>query len=155
MEVMEALQLAFLVLLTLLALQAWSNSTKIELIHALNALQDMAYTIATGYVALSILLAGFYIRISAIKAGFVRALSWLTYTKYSVQALGRIELLGRLWGPETCQSTQGTPIDLIYPWPIWELCNYCNCKSITLITVNVLMPFMHVQSTVLRSHLHL
>ena len=67
----------------------------------------MAYTIATGYVALSILLVGFYIRISAIKAGFVRGLSWLTYTKYSVQAMGRIELLGRVWGPETCQPVQG------------------------------------------------
>lgn len=70
-------------------------------------MQDMAYTLATGYVAASILLSGFYLRISAIKIGFIRALSWASYTKYAMQAMGRIELLGRVWSPSTCTLTTG------------------------------------------------
>lgn len=70
--------------------------------------QDMAYTLATGYVAASILLSGFYLRISAIKIGFIRALSWVSYTKYAMQAMGRIELLGRVWSPSTCSLNKGS-----------------------------------------------
>jgi ATP-binding cassette subfamily G (WHITE) protein 2 len=65
----------------------------------------MAYVLATGYVASSILLSGFYLRISAIKIGFIRALSWLSYTKYAMQAMGRIQLLGATWDPSTCTTT--------------------------------------------------
>ena len=72
-----------------------------------SCLQDMAYTLATGYVASSILLSGFYLRISAIKYAFCRGLSWLSYTKYAMQAMGRIELLGRVWSPDTCTFTKG------------------------------------------------
>ena len=67
----------------------------------------MAYTVATGYVATSILLSGFYLRISAIKYAVIRGLSWASYTKYAMQAMGRIELLGRMWGPDTCTQGQG------------------------------------------------
>ena len=68
-------------------------------------LQDMAYVLATGYVASSILLSGFYLRIKDIKIGFIRALSWLSYTKYAMQGVGRVELAGRTWDPSTCQQT--------------------------------------------------
>ena len=68
-------------------------------------MQDMAYVLATGYVASSILLSGFYIRIKAIKIGFIRALSWLSYTKYAMQGMGRIELHNRSWDPSTCSSS--------------------------------------------------
>ena len=68
-------------------------------------LQDMAYVLATGYVASSILLSGFYLRIKAIKIGFIRALSWLSYTKYAMFSMGRIELAGRTWDKSTCSNT--------------------------------------------------
>ncbi len=68
-------------------------------------LQDMAYVLATGYVASSILLSGFYLRIKDIKIGFIRALSWLSYTKYAMQAMGRIQLHGVTWDPSTCRSS--------------------------------------------------
>ena len=67
--------------------------------------QDMAYVLATGYVASSILLSGFYLRIKAIKIGFIRALSWLSYTKYAMQGMGRIELHNRTWDASTCNQT--------------------------------------------------
>ena len=61
--------------------------------------------LATGYVASSILLSGFYLRIKDIKIGFIRALSWLSYTKYAMQGVGRVELAGRTWDSSTCQQT--------------------------------------------------
>ena len=78
-------------------------------------MQDMAYTVATGYVATSILLSGFYLRISAIKYAVIRGLSWASYTKYAMQAMGRIELLGRMWGPDTCSQGQGTSPRVLLP----------------------------------------
>lgn len=65
----------------------------------------MAYVLATGYVAASILLSGFYLRIKEIKVGFIRGLSWLSYTRYAMQGAGKIELQGRVWDPSTCVST--------------------------------------------------
>ena len=41
--------------------------------------QDLAYILATGYVALSLLLAGFYLRTSEFK---LRPLVWLSYISY-------------------------------------------------------------------------
>ena len=43
--------------------------------------QDLAYVLATGYVAASILLSGFYLRISDMRLQLMRGLSWLSYTK--------------------------------------------------------------------------
>ena len=43
--------------------------------------QDLAYVLATGYVAASILLSGFYLRINDMKLGFMKGLSYLSYTK--------------------------------------------------------------------------
>ena len=43
--------------------------------------QDLAYVLATGYVAASILLSGFYLRIGDMRRAFMRGLSWLSYTK--------------------------------------------------------------------------
>lgn len=43
--------------------------------------QDLAYVLATGYVAASILLSGFYLRIDDMKLAFMRGLSYLSYTK--------------------------------------------------------------------------
>ena len=43
--------------------------------------QDLAYVLATGYVAASILLSGFYLRIGDMRLAFMRGLSWLSYTK--------------------------------------------------------------------------
>jgi len=43
--------------------------------------QDLAYVLATGYVAISILLSGFYLRIDDMKLALMRGLSYLSYTK--------------------------------------------------------------------------
>ena len=43
--------------------------------------QDLAYVLATGYVASSILLSGFYLSINDMKLGFMKGLSYLSYTK--------------------------------------------------------------------------
>ena len=55
-------------------------------------------------MASSILLSGFYIRIKDIKIGFVRGLSWLSYTKYAMQGASRIELQNQVWDPSTCTN---------------------------------------------------
>ena len=44
-----------------------------------DALQDIAYVLATGYVGLSILLSGFFVRPSQLK---VAPLLWLSYISY-------------------------------------------------------------------------
>ena len=44
--------------------------------------QDLAYVLATGYVAASILLSGFYLRVADMKLAVMRGLSYLSYTKY-------------------------------------------------------------------------
>ena len=43
--------------------------------------QDLAYVLATGYVAASILLSGFYLRVGDMKLAVMRSLSYLSYTK--------------------------------------------------------------------------
>ena len=66
---------------------------------------------ATGYVTASILLSGFYIRINQISIGFLRALSWATYTKYALFGVARLELSGVVWPNVQCSTqpeTQGT-----------------------------------------------
>ena len=66
---------------------------------------------ATGYVTASILLSGFYIRINQISIGFLRALSWATYTKYALFGVARLELSGLVWPNVQCSTqpeAQGT-----------------------------------------------
>ena len=67
--------------------------------------QDMAYVLSTGYVALCILLSGFFIRIKDISIGFVKTLSWASYPKYAMIALARLELQGRKWPETDCQQS--------------------------------------------------
>ena len=43
--------------------------------------QDLAYVLATGYVASSILLSGFYLRVTDMALSLMRSLSYLSYTK--------------------------------------------------------------------------
>ena len=42
-----------------------------------------AFVLATSYVAMSILLSGFYIRVHDMAASVMRGLSWVSYTKYA------------------------------------------------------------------------
>ncbi len=67
----------------------------------------MAYVVSTGYVAMCILLSGFFIRIKDVSIGCVRALSWTSYPKYTLIALARLELLGREWSDKDCQRSTG------------------------------------------------
>ena len=47
------------------------------------ALLLQAFVVATAYVALSILLSGFYIRVADMAVSVMRGLSWISYTKYA------------------------------------------------------------------------
>ena len=77
--------------------------------------QDMAYVVSTGYVALCILLSGFFIRIKDVLIGFVRAISWASYPKYTLIALARLELLGREFSNKDCQqSTRNVGGELLF-----------------------------------------
>ncbi|EIE27766.1 hypothetical protein COCSUDRAFT_45983 [Coccomyxa subellipsoidea C-169] len=61
--------------------------------------QDLAYVLATGYVAASILLSGFYLRIDDMKLAVMRGLSYLSYTKYAMEAVSKLELSGIVYPP--------------------------------------------------------
>jgi hypothetical protein len=66
------------------------------------AVQDLAYVLATGYVAVSILLGGFYIRISEIKLAPLKWLSNLSYPLFTMQGLAHLELSGIRYRPAGC-----------------------------------------------------
>ncbi|BDA42962.1 ABC transporter G family member 22 [Coccomyxa sp. Obi] len=70
--------------------------------------QDLAYVLATGYVAASILLSGFYLRIDDMKLAVMRGLSYLSYTKYAMEAVSKLELSGILYPP--CPQTFGNAL---------------------------------------------
>ena len=61
-------------------------------------------------MATSILLSGFYIRIKDMKVSVMRGLSYLSYTKYAMQGVSRLELAGRLFDSSSCPSTAGTQL---------------------------------------------
>jgi hypothetical protein len=56
--------------------------------------QDLAYVLATGYVAASILLSGFYLRVADMRLAVMRGLSWLSYTKCARSPLSASPVLG-------------------------------------------------------------
>lgn len=59
--------------------------------------QDLAYVLATGYVASSILLSGFYLRTRDMQLRVMRVLSHLSYTKYAMEGVAQVELRGQKW----------------------------------------------------------
>ena len=66
--------------------------------------QDLAYVLATGYVAASILVSGFFIQIAQLKVAPMRWISYLSYPRYAVQGIAQIELSGVIFYPpgESC-----------------------------------------------------
>ena len=50
-------------------------------------LQDIAYVLATGYVGLSILLSGFFVRPSQLKVAPLLWLSYISYPRWANQSL--------------------------------------------------------------------
>ena len=74
--------------------------------------------LATGYVASSILMSGFYIRIQDMKVSVMRGLSYLSYTKYAMQGVARLELLGRSFDNPGCQAARAFP-SLAVPCHLW------------------------------------
>lgn len=66
--------------------------------------QDLAYVLATSYVATSILVSGFYIRIRDMRVSIMRGLSYLSYTKYAMQGVSRLELSGRRFDDTNCPA---------------------------------------------------
>lgn len=63
--------------------------------------QDVAYVLAIAYVSLSILLGGFYIRISEVPFKVLRYMSYLSYPRFALQGLAINEL--------TPDNYQGVP----------------------------------------------
>ena len=53
--------------------------------------------LATGYVASSILLSGFYLRTRDMQLRVMRVLSHLSYTKYAMEGVAQVELRGQTW----------------------------------------------------------
>ena len=70
--------------------------------------QDLAYVLATGYVAASILLSGFYLRARDMSLTAMRGLSYLSYTKYAMEGVSQIELRGVTW--DGCGGALGAAI---------------------------------------------
>ena len=73
-------------------------------------MQDIAFSIASLYVSFSLLISGFYIRVSDMTLSVARGLSWASFNKYSFQALARTELQDRSWPSTTCVRETGALI---------------------------------------------
>ncbi|KAK9802008.1 hypothetical protein WJX73_010401 [Symbiochloris irregularis] len=61
--------------------------------------QDLAYVLATGYVAASILVSGFFIRLHDLKVAPMYWISFLSYPRYAVSGTAQLELTGVLFYP--------------------------------------------------------
>jgi ATP-binding cassette, subfamily G (WHITE), member 2 len=66
--------------------------------------QDLAFVLAVSYVAISILLGGFYAPLTDIKIAPLRWLSYLSYPRYTFQGMVRNELLPDRYRPQGCLS---------------------------------------------------
>ena len=68
--------------------------------------QDVAYVLAIAYVSLSILLGGFYIRISDVPFKILRSISYLSYPRFALQGLAINELTSDDYNgvPNNCLS---------------------------------------------------
>lgn len=62
-------------------------------------LQDLAYVLATGYVAASILVSGFFIQLKQLRVAPMRWLSYLSYPRYAVSGIAQLELAGVTFYP--------------------------------------------------------
>ena len=61
----------------------------------LRAFALQAFATATAVLSASMLLAGFYLPIDAMRIGFVRGLSWASFTRYHLSGLFQIEIAGQ------------------------------------------------------------
>ena len=67
--------------------------------------QDLAFVLAVSYVAISILLGGFYAPLKDIKIAPLRWLSYLSYPRYIFQGMVRNELMPDKYRPQGCLSS--------------------------------------------------
>ena len=67
-----------------------------------------AFVFATAYVACSVLWSGFYIRVADMKVSVMRGLSWLSYTKYAMMGVSRVELQDQVYNTTACTHTSTT-----------------------------------------------
>ena len=76
-------------------------------------MQDSASALAGLYVSFSLLICGYYIRVSDMTLSFVRGLSWASFNKYAFQAVAVTELgRDRMW-TEACPLQTGAPTQFI------------------------------------------
>lgn len=54
-----------------------------------------AFALATAILSTSLMLGGFFIQVHTMYLGFVRGLSWISFTRYLISGLFHIELAGQ------------------------------------------------------------
>ena len=68
-----------------------------------------AFATATAILSASMLLGGFYISVDAMYLGFIRGLSWASFTRYHLSGLFQIELAGQYPGVCAVDPSTGVP----------------------------------------------
>jgi len=96
---------AVLVYASLAALGALIAVQLVVLCVYLTPNQDLAFVLAVSYVAISILLGGFYAPLKDIKIAPLRWMSYLSYPRYTFQGMVRNELFQDRYRPQGCLST--------------------------------------------------
>lgn len=82
----------------------WRTLRKSGLSEPILLVQDPAFTVATIYITFSLLICGFYIRVSEMTLSVIKGLSWTSFSKYTFQALAYTELQNRTWDNTTCTA---------------------------------------------------
>ena len=80
-------------------------------------MQDGAFTIASTYVSIGLLLCGFYVRVVDMRLSVMKGLTWAVFSKYTLQGLANNEFQDRPWDLATCgESAQRTPCESHLLW---------------------------------------
>ena len=75
--------------------------------------QDAAFGMAASYVSFSLLLCGFYVRVADMRLSIMKGLTWVSFSKYTLEALAHNELQDRVWDTASCDEP--------YPSEAWPI----------------------------------
>ena len=59
---------------------------------------------AASYVSFSLLLCGFYVRVADMRLSIMKGLTWVSFSKYTLEALAHNELQNRVWDTASCDE---------------------------------------------------
>ena len=113
-------------------------------------MQDTASAFAGLYISFSLLICGYYIRVSDMTLSFARGLSWASFNKYAFQALAVTELgRDRQWSQACPVQTGVLPLSHILMhlttrhiwWPLSHSMHADSCFALN--TAKVLLNFQH------------